>query len=112
MQTARKSISMISATGRSPPIAAPMAAPTMACSLIGVARTRCVPYLEDSPRVTPNTPPPGSAMSSPSRTTRSSLARASSSAALSAWANFIVVSAGRAASVAGEVIGLPPDRRR
>ena len=79
-QRPRKSMNMISATGRRPPRAAPMAAPTMTCSEMGVSRTRSAPYLVDSPLVTPKTPPPGSAMSSPSRTTRSSAPRASSRA--------------------------------
>ena len=52
MATVMKFISMISATGRMPTIAAPMAAPMMACSEIGVVRTRPVPYLVDSPLVT------------------------------------------------------------
>ena len=39
-QTAKKSENMISATGRRPVIAAPMAAPRMACSEIGVSMTR------------------------------------------------------------------------
>ncbi len=34
---------MISATGRSPAIAAPIAAPTIACSEIGVSHTRSAP---------------------------------------------------------------------
>ena len=51
MATVMKFISMISATGRMPAIAAPIAAPTMACSEIGVARTRLVPYFVDSPLV-------------------------------------------------------------
>ena len=41
--TAKKSLNISSAIGRSPVIAAPMAAPTMACSLIGVSRTRSPP---------------------------------------------------------------------
>ena len=76
---------MISATGRMPAMAAPTAAPTMACSLIGVARTRSVPYLVDNPADTLNTPPLGSAMSSPSRNTEGSRARASSRALPIAW---------------------------
>ena len=38
-----KSMIMTSATGRIPAMAAPMAAPTMAASEIGVSRTRSVP---------------------------------------------------------------------
>ena len=41
--TARKSENMISAIGRRPVIAAPMAAPRIACSEIGVSRTRFGP---------------------------------------------------------------------
>ena len=67
-----KSMIMISATGSSPSIAAPMAAPTIAASEIGVSSTRSWPYFVDSPAVGPDAP--GSAMSSPSRKTRSSAA--------------------------------------
>ena len=41
--TAKKSENISSAIGRKPVIAAPIAAPTMACSLIGVSRTRSPP---------------------------------------------------------------------
>jgi hypothetical protein len=57
-QTVMKFISMISTTGLKPIIAAPMAAPVKAVSEIGVETTRSLPYLLDSPRVTPTTPPP------------------------------------------------------
>ena len=67
-----KSMIMISATGSSPSIAAPIAAPTIAASEIGVSSTRSWPYFVDSPAVGPDAP--GSAMSSPSRKTRSSAA--------------------------------------
>ena len=66
--TAKKSLNMISATGRSPVIAAPIAAPRMACSLIGVSRTRAGPNSRSSPGVALNTPP-ASATSSPRNTT-------------------------------------------
>jgi hypothetical protein len=65
-----KSMIMISATGTRPSIAAPIAAPTIAASEIGVSSTRSRPYFVDSPAVGPDAP--GSAMSSPSRNTRSS----------------------------------------
>ena len=65
----KKSMIMISATGSRPSIAAPTAAPRMAASEIGVSRTRWCPYFVDSPAVRQD--PPGSAMSSPSRTTLS-----------------------------------------
>ena len=71
MATAMKFISMISATGRRPATAAPTAAPMIACSEIGVVRTRPVPYFVDSPAWHLNTPPPvSSAMSSPMTTHR------------------------------------------
>ena len=63
---------MISATGRSPAIAAPIAAPAIAVSEIGVLRTRAGPNRSLRPNVVLNTPP--EAMSSPSNTTRSSRA--------------------------------------
>ena len=69
--TAKKSLNMISATGRRPVIAAPMAAPRIACSLIGVSRTRCGPNSSSRPTVALNTPP-AAATSSPRNTTRSS----------------------------------------
>src|SRR6201992_373806 len=72
-----QSMLMISATGSMPSIAAPIAAPTIAASDIGVSRTRSWPYFVDRPAVGPDAP--GSAMSSPSRNTRSS--------ACSAWSN-------------------------
>src|SRR5271156_11265 len=77
-----KSMIMISATGSIPSMAAPMAAPTIAASEIGVSRTRSWPYFVDSPAVGPDAP--GSAMSSPSRNTRSSACNAWSNARLSA----------------------------
>ncbi len=43
---------MISATGRMPPMAAPMAQPTIADSAIGVSRTRSGPNSSWRPRVT------------------------------------------------------------
>jgi hypothetical protein len=59
---------MISATGRIPVIAAPIAAPTMACSEIGVSHTRPDPNSSCSPTVVLNTPP-AAPMSSPRHTT-------------------------------------------
>ena len=59
-----KSSYMISATGRMPCIAAPMAAPASAISEIGVLRTRSGPNSSSIPCVTP-IEPPISAMSSP-----------------------------------------------
>ena len=55
---------MISTTGRIPAIAAPMPAPTIAISEIGVLRTRSGPNSSTRPCVTP-IEPPISAMSSP-----------------------------------------------
>ena len=50
-QTAKKSENMISATGRRPVIAAPIAAPRIACSEIGVSLTRVGPNSSSSPTV-------------------------------------------------------------
>src|SRR6266446_4113374 len=74
---------MISTTGRIPCIAAPMPAPTIAISEIGVLRTRSPPNSSNSPCVTP-IEPPISAMSSPIRNTLSSARIASASACLTA----------------------------
>ena len=70
-QTAKKSLNMISAMGRRPVIAAPIAAPRMACSLIGVSRTRHGPNSSSRPGVALNTPP-AAATSSPRKTTSGS----------------------------------------
>src|SRR5688500_8664926 len=69
--TAKKSLNISSAIGRRPVIAAPMAAPTIACSLIGVSRTRSGPNLSNRPSVSLKTPP-AAPTSSPTRTTDSS----------------------------------------
>ena len=74
---------MISTTGRSPWIAAPMPLPTIAISEIGVLRTRFGPNSSSSPCVTA-IDPPISAMSSPMRNTRSSSRIARASASLTA----------------------------
>src|SRR5579862_8773995 len=66
-----KSSYMISATGRMPCIAAPIAAPASAISEIGVLRTRSLPNSSSIPAVTP-IEPPISAMSSPMMKTSSS----------------------------------------
>ena len=66
-----KSSYMISATGRMPWSAAPMAAPASAISEIGVLRTRVGPNSSSIPCVTP-IEPPISAMSSPMTKTSSS----------------------------------------
>ena len=58
---------MISATGRIPVIAAP----TMACSEMGVSQIRRGPNSSKSPTVVLNTPP-AAPMSSPRQTTRGS----------------------------------------
>src|SRR6266545_7753184 len=62
---------MISTTGRMPCIAAPIPAPTIAISEIGVLRTRSGPNSSSIPIVTP-IEPPISAMSSPRMKTSSS----------------------------------------
>ena len=66
--TAKKSENISSAIGRRPVIAAPIAAPTIACSLIGVSRTRSGPNSSNRPSVSLNTPP-AAPTSSPMRTT-------------------------------------------
>src|ERR1700749_4533020 len=66
-----KSSYMISATGRMPCSAAPIAAPASAISEIGVLRTRSGPNSASRPCVTP-IEPPISAMSSPMMKTSSS----------------------------------------
>ena len=70
--TARKSLNMISAMGRRPVMAAPMAAPRMACSEMGASRTRSGPNRSSRPTVVLNTPP-APATSSPKKTTLGSL---------------------------------------
>ena len=52
-----KSMNCISAIGRMPISDAPMAAPTMAVSLIGVSMTRFSPNFSRNPAVTRNAPP-------------------------------------------------------
>ena len=59
---------MISAIGLSPVMAAPMAAPRIACSEIGQSRTRFGPNCSRSPTVALNTPP-ALATSSPKKIT-------------------------------------------
>ena len=66
-----KSENMISAIGLRPVIAAPMAAPRIACSEIGVSRTRTGPNCSNRPTVALNTPP-ALPMSSPRKTTSGS----------------------------------------
>ena len=66
-QTARKSENMISAITGMPVIAAPIAAPRIACSEMGVSRTRPGPNSSMRPTVVLKTPPAGP-MSSPSIT--------------------------------------------
>src|SRR5690606_12664457 len=84
--TVIKFISMISAMGRIPAIDAPIAAPMIACSEIGVERTRRSPNLVDNPLLAPLTPPSsGSATSSPNSSTVGSAAMAWCRASLIAW---------------------------
>ncbi len=52
-----KSMNCISATGRMPMYAAPIAAPTIADSEIGVSITRFGPKRSSNPAVTLNAPP-------------------------------------------------------
>src|SRR6266542_1746444 len=79
----RKSSYMISATGRMPWSAAPIAAPASAISEIGVLRTRSRPNSSSIPCVTP-IEPPISAMSSPMTKTSSSCRIACTSASRTA----------------------------
>ena len=67
-QTAKKSENIISAIGLNPVIAAPIAAPKIACSLIGVSRTLLGPNSSSRPTVALKTPP-AAAISSPKKTT-------------------------------------------
>ena len=59
---------MISATGRIPVIAAPIATPRIACSEMGVSQIRSRPNSSNNPAVVLNTPP-AAPMSSPRHTT-------------------------------------------
>ncbi len=52
-----KSMNMISITGRIPISAAPVAAPAMAASEMGVSRIRSGPNSSNMPRDTPKAPP-------------------------------------------------------
>ncbi len=71
IESVRKSSYMISTIGCMPCIAAPIPAPTIAISEIGVLRTRSGPNSSSIPWVTP-IEPPISAMSSPMMKTESS----------------------------------------
>jgi hypothetical protein len=75
-QTPAKSANMISARGRRPRTAAPIAQPTIACSEIGVSSTRSGPKRANSPSLVLNAPP-AAPTSSPIRNTSSSAASAS-----------------------------------
>jgi len=81
--TPAKSANISSATGLSPRIDAPIAAPMIACSEIGVSSTRSPPNSSISPAVSLKAPP-AAAMSSPSRNTLASAARASAMPSLTA----------------------------
>src|SRR6188508_1896662 len=82
--TAKKSLNISSAMGRRPVIAAPIAAPTMACSLMGVSRIRSGPKRSINPSVSLKTPP-AEPMSSPSITTVSSRSISWAIPAATAW---------------------------
>src|SRR6185369_4214984 len=82
--TAKKSLNISSATGRRPVIAAPIAAPTIACSLIGVSTTRRGPNWSISPSVSLKTPP-AAPTSSPISTTVSSRAISWAMPRATAW---------------------------
>src|SRR5262249_455376 len=83
IEIVRKSSYMISTTGSIPWIAAPIPAPTIAISEIGVLRTRSGPNSASIPWVTPMDPPI-SAMSSPMMKTLSSCRMACESASRTA----------------------------
>jgi hypothetical protein len=68
LATAKKSENISSAIGRRPVMAAPIAAPTIACSLMGVSRTRSGPKRSSRPSVVLKTPP-AAPTSSPMSTT-------------------------------------------
>ena len=57
MHTPKKSTNMISAMGRMPSAAAPMAVPMKAVSEIGVSMMRSLPCLASRPPVAPKMPP-------------------------------------------------------
>jgi hypothetical protein len=75
----RKSLNMISTTGRSPVTAMPSAIPMKAFSQIGVLKTRSGPWVSSRPSLVLNTPPEAPT-SSPKKTTEGSLASSSCSA--------------------------------
>src|SRR6185437_15317247 len=91
MTSAMKSPNIISTTGRSPVIAAPIPRPVKPASEIGVSITRSVPNSAESPERTLKTVP-ASATSSPMMNTRGS--RRISSASASLIASAIVSSRG------------------
>src|SRR5256712_3544902 len=79
-----KSANCISATGRSPPIAAPIAMPTMLDSATGVSMIRSAPNSSMKPSETRKTPP-RTPTSSPRRIWRSSRRNSPSSVSWTAW---------------------------
>src|SRR5438876_62398 len=79
-----KSANCISATGRSPPIAAPIAMPTMLDSATGVSMIRSAPNSSMKPSETRKTPP-RTPTSSPRRMWRSSRRNSPSSVSWTAW---------------------------
>src|SRR3990172_9558048 len=81
-----KSENSISATGRRPFIAIPIAMPTIPTSFSGVSITRSGPNRRSNPSVARNTPPPRP-MSSPRRQTDGSRAISVASASLTALIN-------------------------
>src|SRR6202035_5395389 len=95
---------MISTTGRIPCIAAPIPAPTIAISEIGVLRTRSAPNSSNSPWVTP-IESPISAMYSPIRKTSSSARIAVASASLTA-SLYCITGMGSGVDVLERVFGL------
>ena len=92
----------ISMTGRKPPMARPIAVPTMPDSASGVSSTRCSPKSRCRCSVTRNTPP-SLPMSSPIRITRGSSSIALRSPAFSALLNGIVSMRAPPLAAAGRV---------
>src|SRR5689334_163170 len=106
--TAKKSLNISSATGRSPVIAAPIAAPTIACSLIGVSLTRSGPNSSNRPSVSLKTPP-AEPTSSPISTTVSSRRISWAMPWATAWRYVVSAMTGRSVPPGRAAVG--PDLR-
>ena len=102
---------MISTIGRSPIMAEPSPAPTIAASLIGVSKTRSGPCFSSRPPVTAKTPP-AAATSSPKKITRSSAASASSSPSRTAVRKSITGSHEQRERLLEQPLQMSEERRR